>query len=141
MDFQKADLKNIRSFNAPVCEPEPSEWQVLDGIDFNTQEIVVEVGCGKGDWVLDAALENPNKTFIAIERTKNKSDALVKKAKNKKLENLFSLRADAIALLNQRFPKESRRVGFSLPKPHAKTTPSQPAFFCGRAVSTFKFPS
>ena len=120
MDFQRADIKKPRPYHPHVIDPEPSEWKITDDIDWN-KKIIVEVGCGKGDWICAQAKENPSTQYIGIERTKNKSDAMLEKANELSLKNLFTIRADAIALLAHKFPKQSiDELYFLYPNPTPK---------------------
>jgi tRNA (guanine-N7-)-methyltransferase len=55
---------------------QPSREEVLDNFSFkgkwhsffkNTHPIVIELGCGKGEYTIDLAKKNPNKNFIGID--------------------------------------------------------------------------
>ena len=55
---------------------QPSREEVLDNFSFkgkwhsffkNTHPIVVELGCGKGEYTIDLARKNPDKNFIGID--------------------------------------------------------------------------
>ena len=55
---------------------QPSREEVLDNFSFkgkwhsffkNTQPIVIELGCGKGEYTIDLAKKNPDKNFIGID--------------------------------------------------------------------------
>ena len=55
---------------------QPSREEVLDNFSFkgkwhsffkNTHPIVVELGCGKGEYTIDLAKKNPDKNFIGID--------------------------------------------------------------------------
>ena len=55
---------------------QPSREEVLDNFSFkgkwhsffkNSHPIVIELGCGKGEYTIDLAKKNPNKNFIGID--------------------------------------------------------------------------
>jgi tRNA (guanine-N7-)-methyltransferase len=55
---------------------QPSREEVLDNFSFkgkwhsffkNTHPIVIELGCGKGEYTIDLAKKNPDKNFIGID--------------------------------------------------------------------------
>jgi len=137
MNFQLANLKQPAKYEHFPCDPEPAEWQIMDSIDWS-KSIVVEVGCGKGDWILKVAADNPDKTFLGIERTKSRSDSLLKKAKEAHLENLVSIRADAIPLLYQKAPEKSVcELYFFYPNPTPKRRQANQRFFVGSQFEVF----
>lgn len=47
-----------------IRDPEPQCWEKVFG---NDNPIYLEIGCGKGNFILQKALENPDKNYIAVE--------------------------------------------------------------------------
>jgi tRNA (guanine-N7-)-methyltransferase len=58
-----------------------------DNIDLTTQENYLEIGCGKGDFILQKSLLNPNVNFIAIEQSATILLIAVKKYMNAENHN------------------------------------------------------
>ena len=93
-------LRNVKNkeeiMNSSDClirDPEnyKGKWHELFG---NSNPIYVEIGMGKGKFIVENALNNPNINFIGIE----KYDSVIVKGIQKiehKIPNLFMVRADA----------------------------------------------
>ena len=90
--------------------------------------LFIEIGAGKGKHALNFAEANPNARLIAIERTRNKFDALTKaleghRSDGHKLDNLTAVHADAISYVVHALPPSSVAGCFILypnPEPHNK---------------------
>lgn len=86
----------------PLVNQEPKKykgrWQDFFG---NENPIFVEIGMGKGDFILENAQKYPNINFIGIEKFSNVLLRAVKKIESleEDLPNLCLLRLDAIELL------------------------------------------
>ncbi|OVE82064.1 hypothetical protein BVY03_02090 [bacterium K02(2017)] len=129
MNFQKAYFKKPNSYIPYRYDPEPEDWNELNQIDWQ-QEIILEVGCGKGKWIIEQAKLNPHKTYIGIERTLNKSKFLL----NESLKNLINLRADALAVMQQKIPnKVINEIYFYYPNPMPKRSQANQRFFVSAA--------
>lgn len=108
-----------------------SKNYVIDGTkkkgNWNTQfkndnPIHLEIGCGKGDFIVGMANQNLNINYIALEKYSSVILKAVKKALNNYSENLFFLKTDA-ALLTEIFSEgEVSQVylNFSDPWPKAR---------------------
>lgn len=88
----KEEIMNKSSFL--IREPEKflRRWKELFN---NDNPIYVEIGMGKGQFIIQNALENPNINFIGIE----KYDSVIAKALQKipdGINNLYMIRADAL---------------------------------------------
>jgi len=59
---------------------------------------VLEIGCGRGELVLELARRYPGQKFIGVDIKSDRMWFGAKRAKAKKLDNLVFLRADATAL-------------------------------------------
>ncbi len=85
----------------------------------NNNPIYIEVGCGKGRFIMEHAKQNPDINYIAFERYKNVLIIPMEKVMEDKLPNLLFLSTDA-ALLPELFaPEEVARIylNFSDPWP------------------------
>lgn len=136
-DFQPAPRLRPRPHVLPQLEFEPKEWRVLDDFDWS-REIVVEVGSGTGEWGLQEAQKNPKKIFIAVERTQARSRKLMRAATELRLPNHLAIRADAVVLVAQKFPKHSvDRFVFFYPNPTPKKRQANQRFFVSSAFAVF----
>jgi tRNA (guanine-N7-)-methyltransferase len=137
MDFQFADLKKPKPYSPYTYDPEPEEWHVLNTFP-QVKKLIVEVGCGKGAWVVAQAKENPETFYIGIERTINKSKTLLNTSGEAALKNLIAIQADAIALISQKFPKECvDELFFFYPNPTPKKRQANQRFFVSSAFEVF----
>ena len=85
-----------------------SDLVILDPIQYksrfhelflNDNPIHIEIGMGKGDFIYEMALRNPNINFIGIEKFPSVLAAAINKVNKKdKLDNLKFMHYDAIAL-------------------------------------------
>ena len=137
MIFQKTTVSHPRTHQPHLYNPEPKEWSVINNIDW-LKPIIVDVGCGKGAWVVSEAKKNPNQTYIGIERTLNKSKMLLQSVSEAKLANLIGVRADAVALIHQKFPKASvSELHFFYPNPTPKRSQANKRFFVSGHFQVF----
>ena len=83
---------------SPYVVTQPTERRgSFDRLFGNTNPIEIEVGMGKGKFITELALQNPDKNFIGIERY---STVLVKAIRKRErlempLENLYFMCLDA----------------------------------------------
>lgn len=86
------------------------------------KETYVEIGPGKGEFILDLAAKNPDKNFIVIELNKTISGICLKKIDESKLENVKLVAGDFYKFADQ-IEKESITgifLNFSDPWPKRK---------------------
>lgn len=76
-------------------------------IVFIGKKIIVDVGCGVGEWSLNQAKLYPEFQYIGIEKTHQRSNQLIKNKNQLGLNNYLAIQADAITLIDQVFPKLS----------------------------------
>lgn len=90
------------------------------------QRWVLEIGPGKGEFILHQAQEHPQINFVAIEIRRYRFEKISKKIERLELKNLFMIQGDARECLPRLFPEnffESIYVLFPDPWPkkrHAK---------------------
>ena len=75
-----------------IDNPEPDKWQEYFGRDANT---FVEIGCGKGNFIIKKAMDNPECNFVAIEG----QETVILRA----MEKVLTLREEGVPLDNLRF--------------------------------------
>ena len=97
------------------------KWQKLFN---NNNPIYIEIGMGKGDFILENAIRYPNINFIGIEKYDSIIALAIKKIEENELTNLKLIRMDALNILDV-FDKEIDKIylNFSDPWPkerHAK---------------------
>jgi len=124
-------LRNIRGSREVVAahdyvvhEPEQlkGKWHTLFG---NDREIHVEIGMGKGRFIMELAKMNPHINYIGIEKYSSVLLRALEKRDETELSNLYFIRFDAEYLNDIFGPEELSRVylNFSDPWPkdrHAK---------------------
>lgn len=133
--FQKFQYTSIRDYTPYFFSKK--EWESLDKIDW-TQEIILEVGSGCGDWILAEALHNPKKIYIAIEKTQEKFEKFFNKYRKGNYANLFPYRADAVLLSAQKIPFDSlNQIFFLYPNPWPKKRQGNKRFFVSPAFQIF----
>lgn len=89
----------------------------------NSNEIHIEIGMGKGNFITNMAIQNPNINYIGIEMYDSVIVSAIKKLneREEKISNLRLIRMDAIEI-EEVFEKEINRIylNFSDPWPKAK---------------------
>ena len=94
------------------------EKPILD----KNKKTYVEIGCGKGKFIIENAEKNPDINYIAIEKVPDVILLAAEKVKEKKLENVRFMMCDAKGL-NEIFEEKSVDriyLNFSDPWPKAK---------------------
>ncbi len=104
-------------------------WNSLFG---NNNPICIEIGTGKGKFIIDLAIDNPNINYIGIEKYDTPLVSAVKKLNNLELNNLKLICMDAYNIEDV-FDKEINQIylNFSDPWPkkrHTKRRLSSPLF-------------
>ena len=144
--------RTIRSFVRRAGRLTPSqERALLDlwpayGVDFTPElldfdvlfrrkaPIVLEIGFGNGDSLVQQALENPGMNFLGVEVHEPGVGHCLLKAHEAGLSNLKLIKHDAIEVLTQQMPLVSlRRINIYFPDPwpkkrHHKRRMIQPVF-------------
>lgn len=97
------------------------KWHKIFG---NNHPIYIEIGMGKGDFIIENAKKYPNINFIGIEKYDSVIVRAIQKSNELELSNLKLIRMDALEI-NEVFQKEIDRIylNFSDPWPkerHAK---------------------
>lgn len=115
----------------------PENWEILSRVPWGKQ-IVVEVGCGTGEWICREALQNPGIHYIGIEQTEIRSSKLHQSAENSNLPNLTTVRADGVLLLDHMCPSESVDAFYFLyPNPYLKSRQANKRLLTGPSMWVF----
>lgn len=131
-------LKHIKNAdiiinNSPYLVKEPAKykgnWNKLFG---NNNDIEIEIGTGKGKFIISKAIDNPNTNYIGIEKYDSPLVSAVKKLENLEIKNLKLICFDAL-FIEELFDKEISKIylNFSDPWPkkrHAKRRLSSTEF-------------
>ena len=131
-------LRNIKNAHDIIGESDyiinnPCEYKgKFNKIFKNNNDIEIEIGSGKGDFIIEKAKRNPHINFIGIEKYATVLVSLVKKLENQKLPNLKIINMDALNI-NEVFDKEISKIylNFSDPWPkkrHANRRLTSPIF-------------
>ena len=121
-------LKHIKNAdiiinNSPYLVKEPTKykgnWNELFG---NNNDIEIEIGTGKGKFIISKAIDNPNTNYIGIEKYDSPLVSAVKKLENLEIKNLKLICYDAL-FIEELFDKEISKIylNFSDPWPKKKT--------------------
>ena len=121
------NVKNAREIvdNSPFVVHEPKEYKGRYNEVFgNNNPIELEIGMGKGNFIIDKAIKNPDINFIGVERYESVLCRALEKLEAKQLPNVKIICIDAIEL-DEVFDKEISTIylNFSDPWPkkrHAK---------------------
>lgn len=108
----------IRKSDYLVVNPEKykNKWSDVFG---NKNPISIEIGMGRGDFIIDMARAIPNMNFIGIEINESQMVNAVKNLQNKKLPNLKLICMDA-TYLDKVFGKEINTIYLTFPEPWPK---------------------
>lgn len=101
-----------------VHEPEKfkGNWKEYFG---NNNPIYAEIGCGKGKFIVQNAIENPNINFIGIER-QTTIMAIAARKTNDDMNNISLIRGDAETLADVFEPEELSRIYLNFSDPWPK---------------------
>ena len=130
--YVKSAKDTIES-NKDICITNPEEYKGKWKEVYPFKKIMIEVGCGKGKFITEMAVANPDTLFIGIE----KFDSVICRAIEKRIEldinNAIFVRGDATNLLDWFEKGEVDRVFLSFPDPwpkarHEKRRLSSPRF-------------
>ena len=123
-------LRNVKNAieivdNSPFVVHEPKEFKgKYNEVFGNNNPIELEIGMGKGNFIIDKAMKNPDINFIGVERYESVLCRALEKLEDKQLPNVKIICIDAIEL-DEVFDKEISTIylNFSDPWPkkrHAK---------------------
>jgi len=114
-------LEQVSALNMLTPAEHKGNWRALFGKDENAQ-LHLEIGCGKGDFIVGNALKNPDICYVAVEREPNVILLAMEKAQAAGVENVRFIDADAATLADVFEKDEVDRIylNFSDPWPPKK---------------------
>lgn len=120
MEYNKVkDASNIiKSSSYVVDNPSKykNKWHDLFG---NHNPINLELGMGRGDFIINMALKFPNINFIGLELNESQTATAVSRLNNQKIPNLKLICADAHDIINF-FGKEIDTIYLTFSEPWPK---------------------
>lgn len=87
----------MRTKYKPWAKPyieEHLEYSLSDEEISSLDDIYLEIGCGKGEFIVDMALNNPDKLFIGVEKNVTCAGISLKKIVEKEIPNIKFLYKD-----------------------------------------------
>ena len=121
MFMRQRNVKNKKEIinNCEYVILNPSEYKGLwNNLFNNTNPIYIEIGMGKGDFILENALRYPNINFIGIEKFDSILALAIKKIPSD-IPNLKLIRMDALSI-NDVFDKEIDKIYLNFSDPWPK---------------------
>jgi len=118
-------LKNVKGANDIIIKgtyylDNPKEykgkWQQLFG---NNNPIYIEIGMGKGNFIIENAIQNPNINYIGIEKYDSVIVRAIQKSNELELNNLKIVRMDA-GNIEEIFDKEIEKIYLNFSDPWPK---------------------
>lgn len=118
-------LRNVKGAKEII---ESSNYVVLDYKKYrgnynklfkNNNPIYVEIGMGKGKFIIDNAMKYPNINFIGIEKYDSVVVRAIQKLEDKDIPNLKIIRMDALEITDV-FDKEVSRIYLNFSDPWPK---------------------
>ena len=108
----------LKSSSYVVKNPEKykGKWSEVFG---NNNPIMLELGMGRGSFIIGMAMKYPNLNFIGLELDKNQIAYALKQANNYKLNNLKMIHADAKDIVNM-FKKDINTIYLTFSEPWPK---------------------
>src|SRR5699024_4332458 len=112
-------------------EEKKGKWNTVFG---NDHPIYIEVGMGKGQFIIEQAIQHPEINFIGIEKYSSVLLRAIEKRENLEMDNIFFIRMDAEHITDVFDQDEVSRIylNFSDPWPkdrHAKRRLPSRQFF------------
>ena len=110
-----ADLSDKNMKNAVNAK----EYLDFEKIFGNDNPLHLEIGCGKGKFVIETALQNPSVNFVACEKISNVLIEALERAKKEEVKNVYFLNCAAEVLQKYFKDKSVEKIylNFSNPLP------------------------
>ena len=93
----------------------------------NNNPICLELGMGRGSFIIEMAKKNPNINYIGLELDKNQTATAIKNIKDLKLNNLKMICTDAAEIINI-FGKEIDTIYLTFSEPWPKKQDAKKRF-------------
>ncbi len=110
--------KIINNSNYLIKNPQDNKgkWSILFG---NNNPICLELGMGRGSFIIEMAKKHPNVNYIGLELDKSQTATAINNIKNQKINNLKMICADAKDIVNF-FGKEIDTIYLTFSEPWPK---------------------
>ncbi len=92
------------------------KWNTVFG---NNNKICLELGMGRGSFIIEMAKKNPNVNYIGLELDSSQTATAINNIKNQKIDNLRLICADAKNIINY-FGKEIDTIYLTFSEPWPK---------------------
>jgi len=110
-------LRNIKNADEIVNNSKYTIKEINNNIFDNNNPIYLEIGMGKGDFIINNAIQNPNINYIGIEKYKSVLVKAVQKLEEKELNNLKIICMDAKNINEMETKVDLLYLNFSDPWP------------------------
>ena len=104
---ERMDRCRERWFDEPSANK--GKWREVCGVSEDTP-LFLELGCGKGKFCCQTAIDNPDCLYVAVERDKSVILAAIEKAHNAEIPNLFFINCDVNNIEDMFEENETDRV-------------------------------
>ena len=112
----KEEIMNDSSYLIRDPFPYCGKWK---DVFSNTNPIYIEIGMGKGQFIIENAKKYPNINFIGIEKYDSVIAKACQRAENEQLNNLVLVRGDALEI-DRMFDHEVSRIYLNFSDPWPK---------------------
>jgi len=118
-EFKKDPADKGTDYEIKIREGEEAfDWNQLFG---NSRPVEIEIGCGRGMFIIKRALENPQINFLGIEKSARFFRMLAERVKKSGAHNIRLLRTEAAYLMKKFVPANSvKAVHVYFPDPWPK---------------------
>ena len=110
------DIMDKSSYMIKNPEKYKGKWKDVFG---NNKPICLELGMGRGSFIIEMAKKHPNINYIGLELDINQAASAVNNIKNQKIDNLKMICADAKDIINF-FGKEIDTIYLTFSEPWPK---------------------
>lgn len=111
-----SDILNNSTYLVKEPQKYKGKWNDVFG---NNNPISLELGMGRGSFIIEMAKKNPNVNYIGIEIDNNQTAYAINNIKNQKISNLRIICADARDIINF-FGKEINTIYLTFSEPWPK---------------------
>jgi tRNA (guanine-N7-)-methyltransferase len=113
-----AQADNVIELGKPLFEIIKGQWNNV--VFNNTNPIVIELGCGKGEYSVGLAKIFPEKNFIGIDIKGDRIAVGSQRAAEANLGNVAFLRTDILSIENFFAPDEISEIWITFPDPRIR---------------------
>lgn len=119
----------------PNATDNKGKWHQLFN---NTNPIYLEIGMGKGKFIIEHAKRNPNINFIGMEKEESVLVRALEKIENEELNNLVFIHFDAFDLNNVFEKGEISKIYLNFSDPWPKSKHAKRRLTCNKILENYK---